>query len=60
MAIFNSIPTIKYEGPKSKNPLAFKYYDADKVILDKKMSELLPFTIAYWHNMCASGTVIFH
>ena len=35
MAIFNSIPTIKYEGPKSKNPLAFKYYDADgKTTLD--------------------------
>jgi xylose isomerase len=57
---FLDVPVIKYEGPESKNPLSFKYYDADKDILGKKMSEHLPFAIAYWHNMCASGTVIFH
>ena len=59
MAIFNSIPTIKYEGPKSKNPLAFKYYDADKVVMGKKMSEHLPFAMAWWHNLCAEGTDMF-
>ena len=55
MAIFDSIPTIKYEGPKSKNPLAFKYYDADRVVMGKKMSEHLPFAMAWWHNLCAEG-----
>ena len=59
MAIFNSIPTIKYEGPKSKNPLAFKYYDADRVVMGKKMSEHLPFAMAWWHNLCAEGTDMF-
>ena len=39
--IFKGIPEIKYEGPKSKNELAFKFYDADRVILGKKMSEHL-------------------
>jgi len=59
MAYFDSIPTIKYEGPKSKNPLAFKYYDADKVVMGKKMSEHLPFAMAWWHNLCAEGTDMF-
>lgn len=59
MSIFESIPQIKYEGPKSKNPLAFKYYDPDKVIMGKKMSEHLPFAMAWWHNLCAEGTDMF-
>ena len=57
--IFANVPVIKYEGPESKNPLSFKYYDADRVILGKKMSEHLPFAMAWWHNMCASGTDMF-
>ena len=54
--IFKGIPKVSYEGPESKNPLAFKYYDADRVILGKKMSEHLPFAMAWWHNLCANGT----
>ena len=56
--IFN-IPAIKYEGSKSKNPLAFKYYDKDRVIMGKKMSEHLKFAMAWWHNLCACGTDMF-
>ena len=41
--IFKGIPAIRYEGPESKNPLAFKFYDADKDVFGKKMSEHLPF-----------------
>ncbi|MDR0511906.1 MAG: xylose isomerase [Treponema sp.] len=52
---FPGIPKIKYEGPKSKNPLSFKYYDADKVIGGKSMKEHLKFSIAYWHTFCADG-----
>ena len=59
MSIFESIPQIKYEGPKSKNPLAFKYYDPDRVVMGKKMSEHLPFAMAWWHNLCAEGTDMF-
>ncbi len=54
--IFAGIPEIKYEGSLSKNPFAFKYYDADKIVLGKKMSEHLPFAMAWWHNLCANGT----
>ena len=57
--IFKNIPEIKYEGPKSKNPLAFKYYDSEKIILGKKMSEHLPFAMAWWHNLGAAGTDMF-
>lgn len=56
---FKNIPVIKYEGPQSKNELSFKYYDADKVVLGKKMSEHLPFAMAWWHNLCASGADMF-
>ena len=42
--IFKGIPQIKYEGTESKNPFAFKYYDADRIVMGKKMSEHLPFS----------------
>ena len=57
--IFKNIPKIKYEGNNSKNPLAFKYYDAERVILGKKMKEHLPFAMAWWHNLCAAGADMF-
>ena len=57
--IFNGIGKIKYEGANSKNPLAFKFYDADRVVLGKKMSEHLPFAMAWWHNLGAAGTDMF-
>ncbi|HIW02893.1 MAG TPA: xylose isomerase, partial [Candidatus Protoclostridium stercorigallinarum] len=57
--IFKGIPQVKYEGPKSKNEFAFKFYDAEKVVLGKKMKEHLPFAMAWWHNLCAGGTDMF-
>ncbi|MDL2229268.1 xylose isomerase [Treponema sp. OttesenSCG-928-L16] len=53
---FPGIGKIKYEGPKSGNPLAFKYYDADKLIGGKKMKDHLRFAVAYWHSFCADGS----
>ena len=57
--IFKDIPVIKYEGPDSKNPFAFKYYDPDRVILGKTMKEHLPFAMAWWHNLGANGVDMF-
>ncbi len=57
--IFGNIPSVKYEGAESKNKFAFKFYDADRVILGKKMSEQLPFAMAWWHNLCATGADMF-
>ena len=57
--IFKNISKIEYEGADSKNPLAFKFYDADKIVFGKKMSEHLPFAMAWWHNLCAEGGDMF-
>lgn len=59
MELFKDIPKIKYEGAGSKNPLAFKFYDPEKVIMGKKMKEHLPFAMAWWHNLGAAGTDMF-
>lgn len=56
---FKNIPKIKYEGPSSDNPLAFKFYDADRVIMGKPMKEHLRFSMAWWHTLCATGTDMF-
>jgi xylose isomerase len=52
---FPGIGKIKYEGPKSDNPLAFKRYDADKKIGGKSMRDHLRFAVAYWHSFCGDG-----
>ena len=57
--IFKEIPKINYEGAASNNPLSFKFYDADKAVLGKPMSEHLPFAMAWWHNLCANGVDMF-
>lgn len=53
------IGKIAYEGPDSKNPFAFKFYNKDEVIAGKKMSEHLKFSMAYWHTLVADGTDMF-
>jgi xylose isomerase len=53
---FKGIGKIEFEGKGSKNPLAFKYYDAKRVIGGKTMEDHLRFATAYWHSFCADGT----
>ncbi|MBR4547688.1 MAG: xylose isomerase [Paludibacteraceae bacterium] len=53
---FPNIGKIPYEGPQSKNPLAFRYYDANRIVAGKKMSEWCKFAMAWWHTLCAEGT----
>jgi len=53
---FPNIGQIKYEGPESNNPLAFRYYDAEKVIGGKTMRDHLRFAVAYWHTLCGNGS----
>lgn len=57
--IFKDIPKIKYEGAKSNNPLAFRYYNPDEVVGGKTMREQLKFALSYWHTMCGDGTDMF-
>ena len=53
---FAEIKPIQYEGPDSRNPLAFKYYDPDRVVGGRTMKEHLKFSVAYWHTFKAEGT----
>lgn len=57
--IFNNIPKIEYEGAQSVNPLAFKYYNPEQIVMGKPMKEYLPFAMAWWHNLCATGVDLF-
>ena len=50
---------IVFEGKQSKNPFAFRYYDAEKVVGGKKMKDQLKFAMSYWHTVNASGTDMF-
>ena len=52
---FPGIGKIKFEGKESKNPLAYRYYDAEKVVLGKKMKDWFKFAMAWWHTLCAEG-----
>jgi xylose isomerase len=52
---FKSIPQIKYEGPQSDNPLAFRWYDENKTVAGKSLKEHLRFACAYWHSFNGSG-----
>ncbi|NMM62721.1 xylose isomerase [Clostridium sp. P21] len=53
---FNNVSKINYEGPNSKNPYSFKYYNADEIIGDKSMKKHLRFAMSYWHTLTADGT----
>ncbi len=50
-----SVSKITYEGAGSDNPLAFRWYDANKVVAGKTMQEHLRFACAYWHSFCGNG-----
>ena len=51
--------SVLYEGPDSKNPLAFRYYDRDRVVGGKKMSDHLKFAVCYWHALRGTGADTF-
>src|SRR5258706_7466775 len=50
---------IAFEGPESDNPLAFRWYDADRVVLGRSMKEHLRFAVCYWHSFAWDGFDIF-
>lgn len=55
MAAFPEIAKIAYEGPDSKNPLAFRHYDPEEVVEGKTMQEHFRFSVAYWHTFRGTG-----
>jgi xylose isomerase len=54
--VFSSFPTVKFEGAASTNPLSYQFYDADRVVLGKPLSEHLRFAVAYWHSFAMTGS----
>ncbi|VVO82526.1 Xylose isomerase [Pseudomonas fluorescens] len=59
MPYFPNVDQIRYEGPDSNSPLAFRHYDADKVILGKPMREHLRMAACYWHTFVWPGSDVF-
>jgi len=55
MSFFPDVPTIKYEGPDSKNPLAFRHYNPGEVVDGKTMKDHLRFAVCYWHTFRGMG-----
>ncbi len=52
---FKGIGKIQYEGKESNNPLAFRWYDENRIVQGKSMKEHLKFACAYWHSFCGNG-----
>lgn len=52
---FSNVGAIQYEGPKSDNPFAFKWYDENRVVAGKTMKEHMRFAVCYWHTFCNTG-----
>jgi len=55
MTQYFDVPKIKYEGPQSKNPLAFRHYNPDEIVEGKTMKDHLRFAVAWWHTFCGTG-----
>lgn len=58
-SFFENIDKIQYEGTETSNPLAFRHYNAEEVVLGKTMAEHLRFAACYWHNFCWDGADVF-
>lgn len=56
---FDHIDPIRYEGPDTDNPLAYRYYDKDRVVLGKRMEDHLRWAVCYWHSFCWAGSDVF-
>lgn len=52
---FKGIDKVAYEGPESDNPLAFRWYDENRIVAGKTMKEHFRFAVAWWHTFCGTG-----
>ncbi|MEY4762525.1 MAG: hypothetical protein RLZZ200_2381, partial [Pseudomonadota bacterium] len=58
-SIFRDIAPIQYEGPQSANPMAFRWYDRNRVVLGRTMEAHLRMAVCYWHTFCWDGFDVF-
>ena len=56
---FPEIEAVTHEGPDSENPVAYRFYDAERSVLGKSMREQLRFSVCYWHSFCWPGDDVF-
>jgi xylose isomerase len=56
MTQYFDVPKIRYEGPTSKNPLAFRHYNPEEIVEGKTMKDHLRFAVAWWHTFCGTGS----
>ncbi|MCX7701230.1 MAG: xylose isomerase, partial [Gemmataceae bacterium] len=56
MTYFPEVQRIAYEGPDSKNPLAFRHYNPDEIVEGKPMRDHFRFSVAYWHTFRGTGS----
>jgi xylose isomerase len=56
---FEGIAPIAFEGAASRNPLSFKWYDRDRIVLGKRMADQLRFAVCYWHSFAWNGFDVF-
>ncbi len=53
---FPNIGRVAFEGPDSTNPLAFRHYDAGRVVMGRPLADWMRFAVAYWHSFCGNGS----
>ena len=56
---FDQLDRVRFAGPKTDNPLAFRHYNPDEIVLGKRMADHLRFAACYWHNFCWNGADMF-
>jgi xylose isomerase len=56
---FAEFPTIRYEGPGTRNDLAYRWYDKDRIVMGKRMEDHLRFAVCMWHTFCWPGSDVF-
>ena len=56
MSLFSDIQPIRYDGPESTNDLAFRAYDATRIVLGRPMAEWLRCAVCYWHSFNWPGS----
>lgn len=56
---FDQVDRVRFAGPITDNPLAFRHYNPDEIVLGKRMADHLRFAACYWHNFCWNGADMF-
>ena len=56
---FNGIDRVPFKGPDTDDPLAFRFYEPERIVLGKPMRDQLRFAVAYWHSLAWPGTDLF-